>query len=290
MIESQRAASLTPFGDRSSPPSVGRPFLPGGPGHTPGGGGSLPMTPDNLIQGARRSPASPFGAAATTNDLVAARFAPAIRINPLTLRGGVTGGDPGWLQLTIDRPSVVWPTGYKNDGTTLNVPAFEVLYTPLVKPMVDSQAMRSARRGIAYLSNPGEWWVKYDAPSAATAATLEVIVIDANDPAVASRYLSEPGCNGYSKGQVAVGAPAAANEIVPANPYRKGLTIQNVGASALRIGIGGVAADWNVGNVGLRLASSGVSSISFAGDNLVLDAVFAVGESAVGTVYFVEYF
>lgn len=258
--------------------------------------GALPPTPDNLIPGARQSPGSVFGAAESTNPLVSARFAPAIKINPITLRGPITGGDRGWMQLAIDRPSFLWPTGYLTDGSTVNLPQYEVLYAPIAIPLLDSQALRSARRGIAYLSNPGIWWVKYNAPAAATAAVLNALVIDANDPAVASRYLSEPGCNGFNGPTTTVAAIGTAAICMPANPYRKSVTVQGVpgaGSPIVRIGIGGVAADWNAGNVGLRLITGSFNSMTFAGDSLALEDIFCVAEAgsgAAGAVVAVEYF
>lgn len=284
-----RISTVMQSGDPRGFPPIGRPGLPSLPPF-----GSLPGHPDNLIFGANRSSASPFGAAPSTNALIAARFAPAVRLNPLSLRGPVTNGDSGWLMLTIDRPSFVWPTGYMNNGTTLNVPAYEVLYAPIQRPLNDSQALRSARRGIAYLSNPGAWWIKYNAPDAAAAATLECIVIDANDPAVAGRYLSEPGCNGFTTGTVVLPATGGtALQIVAANPYRKGLTIQNVttGAGGCRVGIGGVALDW--ATIGGFVLSAGTvpGTLTMAGDTLALSACFGIGTSATApTVFFTEYF
>lgn len=235
----------------------------------------------------RAGAASPFGRALSTPELVGARYTESNRLNPITLRGGLTGGDSGWQAIVIDRPSFVWPTGYASDGSTLNVPGAEVLYAPHARPRVDTEALRSLRRGIAYLSNPGVWWLKYGAATASPAATLECVVIDASDPGVVSKYLSEPGPNYVTQGDVATISTASV-QLVAANPYRKALTIQNTSTFAIRLGLGITA----VGTTGVRIVAGVTGTVTFSGDSLFLGAVNGIRDStasADASCAYVEY-
>lgn len=256
-------------------PEVARPGLPlprGGTTQTP------MMAPAHSGMAPRKN--------ATTPELVQARFAPTIRLNPITIEGPTIGGRDGWQSIDIDRPMILWPTGYDLGGVNFSLPIAEVLYAPETKPANDSLAIRSLRRGIAYLSNPGRWWVKYGIAAAATPFTLSCLLIDASDPAVAARYLSEPGPNVTRYfGSVGVNPdPGPSVLLVQANPYRKALTIQNHANPAIRIQVGTPGTIAN----GIRLPAT--ASVTFAGDTLTLDAVYGMAEGALtGDVVIIEY-
>lgn len=257
-----------------------------------GGGGTVldPLFPPGFVPPGAPPSAQPNGPTwnrgPATNPLVAARTAPMGRLNPIELQGPTTGGQDGWMAVAIDRPSFLWPTGYTYDGVTVRLPNYPTLFCPQARPENDSLAMRSVRRGIAYLSNPGIWWVKYGAPTAATPAKVQCLLIDANDPGNVSAYLSMPACNGYTQGRDAA-ISATPSLLVAGNPGRIALTLQNTSASGIiRVGIGALASN----TVGFRVSAGGVNSVSFAGDGLPLDSIWVAAETGTLSMEYVEFY
>lgn len=214
----------------------------------------------------------PFGAprgGPETPPLIAARYG---ANNWPNLDGLVGAGNPspglGWRRLDIDRPCILWPC---------NVVTEALLYSP-VKPTnfsgvgENENAIRSTGSGVCYLSGPGVWWVKY-----LGATTISFLLIDAQDPAVAARYLAEGGSN--TNPRVAeVTVNAASTALIGANRNRKSIVIQNVSAAASSISLAfGTAA---VASSGLELTAG--SSITLSGDVLSRQAINAIQDGGAG--------
>lgn len=163
------------------------------------------------------------------------RFGQGIVANRQTLRGRTV------LTVTVDRPSIVKPLGvalapiyyqthlrppWTGLGTTApsaasTVPAF--------------QGYRSSGNGICLLPTVGEWYLYYDVSSA---AALDILVIPAEDPSVAAKYLAEPGCHTAVNTNLTGGASTVGT--IAANADRKAFFLQNLtgGSTILRIGLG----------------------------------------------------
>lgn len=153
-----------------------------------GGGGGGPLIP---------SAAGPFGSGPATNPLVAARSAPSLKPNPENLPS------QAWKSIEVDRPSILWVAA----GITTNAIYYTCEAIPTTKTVTSGVSVPtlggaasfadpvqiSVRHGICYLSGPGRWWI-YNAGS----TNVEALVLDASDPAVAARYLNEPGSAKWS--------------------------------------------------------------------------------------------
>jgi hypothetical protein len=140
-------------------------------------------------------------------------------INPFTLFAQV------WRPLVTDRPLII---------RVHTVMSGLVLYAPRSVPANTVHAQRSQGPGIVYLPTPGQWWLYYDGTAG---TTVDCTAIDATDPAVAVRYLSEQGAAYWSNTIVeAPSSTVSSVQLVDFNRDRRGLILQNIdGTNAVAI-------------------------------------------------------
>ena len=193
-------------------------------GSTPTRGGS-PALEDQLV---RRGPSSFYPDAAGV-DVRLANPTAGNTATPNLIKGtGVVCGDLNtvrinsleWMPVVIDRPEIWVPRA---------AASAPIWYTPNKQPNAlgsTAEILKSSRYGVVYLSSPGTWWVRNTDLPAGTA--IEMMRIDAWQPGVVSKYLSDPGvhnCNHTQ--QSAISSVGVVGTALGANRDRVGLTIQN---------------------------------------------------------------
>ena len=252
------------------------PPIPGPPGWHPAPGSTRPPASGGGFSGFEAFPnASPGG---LRDPVLSGRFGAGIVANRTTLRGRVP------LSVTVDRPSIVYPVGIALGAiyyqTQLRPPWQGLGSTaPPNATMVPAfQGYRSTGNGVCLLPTVGEWWLYYDV---STAAALEVLVIPAEDPSVAARYLAEPGCHTAVNTNL-TGAGSAVGTIA-ANKDRRAFFLQNLtGSSYLRLGMGTAVTGASVGTPpagnGYALAPLGV--FQFQGDSCYKGAITVISDVA----------
>lgn len=206
----------------------------------------------------------PMGGSVTTPELIRARYTKALVTNPFQLTGA-SADLSGWVKYSIDRPMVLVPITFPLTG---------VLYShPDRIPQVQLNAYRSIGPGILYLSHPGDWWLKY-----AGTGTIDVVLYDASDPAIAARFLQEPGTHYVTQTTSNVTSNITPTILLNRNTARRGILIQNLNAdtSPMRIGLNNVVPTMTLG---VRLSLQYGSSLTLTGDTLTKGAVLAVLES-----------
>jgi hypothetical protein len=125
-----------------------------------------------------------------------------------------------------------------------------IFYAPNRIPASTDYAQRSKGAGIIYLSNPGVWYIQHARDATSECVTTEYVAIDAQDPAVIARYLSESGCHRVRTTQVSFAASGARYAIIGENRNRTGLLISagtgNLGAAlSLQLAFGTTATATN---------------------------------------------
>jgi len=232
-----------------------------------GGGGGGGPDPD------------PFGLGLTPEELVIARFkrsqgleeippkllAGAAHLNPIQLPG------QAWKPLETDIPLILRPTA----------PLFELIYyapgrIPLNQNLLYAQ--RSIGPGIVYLPTRGQWWLYYNAT-----ATITLLMIDAQDPLVAARYLGERSSH-YITTTITTALPInTANpvQLLPSNMDRRGVLMRNVSNTVTTIRY-----QWN-GSTAVPLAQFGELRQNeeevFFGDSNVSGALVAQSDDLLVT-------
>lgn len=161
-------------------------------------------------------------------DLIRARYAPAGECNPDEVNGDT------WFQLRITRPTIVRTfsdLGELHNDTNAPIeyggcalwfaPGRRTGNLPEDSATLSASsdwrgAMRSRGRGIAYLSNPGVWNLYY---AIGATSRVKYQVLDANDPNVGARYLSEHGSHRVRLTTTSI-TTGTAVQIAPRNIYR----------------------------------------------------------------------
>lgn len=227
-----------------------------------------------------------------TPDVILGRYSGATRLNPNTLPRRQ------WRVVSIDRPTIIIPkqplTYVGTSGTVVHeglifyAPA-AIPNTAAVVPLTTETLQKSTRTGVVYLPTPGEWWLYYDRTSG---AGLDVVMIDAQDPAVASRYLSESGLHGIRT--FTIQSTDAAVLFLSANRDRMACTFATAGVSPttptgnVRIGFTSAL----TGITGFRVNTSTQATVTFIGESLWKGDFYIIAETAgtQGTISVVEYF
>ena len=200
---------------------IGPPLVP------TGGGNTGPVLP-----GAAMPNFNPSGRGVPpgiTDPLVGARYAEAVDLNPAAF---VTTPTNGWHMIRCDRPMIVWPfsttieggTGKPGIGTYSTGAARVISFAPNRIPSNVEDAQRSKGAGVCYLPNPGRWYLRANLDGDETKVTINYLLIDAQDPAVAARYLSEPGCHRIRTNST-VNVTNASTILVGQNRNRTGLLL-----------------------------------------------------------------
>lgn len=257
------------------PPPPPPPTWQPGPGVPQGGPGAWPVPNPFNPHTAR-----PAGLVAPELE---GRFGKTLYPNRITLTNRTI------FQVTVDRPSVCTPIStlaalvwYQYEKR----PTWRTGAGPQAAP--ESHALRSVGPGNVYLPAPGEWFLYYDT---STAGTVDFLVVPTEDPAFASRFLSEPGCHTATAplaGFLSGAGGATAN--VPANRDRKLLIVQNTSGAAavLRIGIGSAPDVSAAPPLGTGLALQNMGQITFQGEALHKGAIH-VGSNAAWSCNFLEF-
>jgi hypothetical protein len=147
-----------------------------------------------------------------------------LQINPYALQA------QRWVNFDAQFPVILWPLTHPLTGV--------IYYAPKSVPAEGiSRCQRSRGAGIVYLPHAGRWRLRYDGATATDVG--EFVVIDARDPAVALRYLADPGTHFTSTVALTAAGPfllssipiagAASVLLLNANRNRKGVLIRNVG-------------------------------------------------------------
>jgi hypothetical protein len=127
---------------------------------------------------------------------------------------------------------VVWPfsttivggTGKPGIGTYSTGAARVISFAPGRIPTNQEDAQRSKGAGVCYLPNPGRWYLRANLDGDETSVTINYLLIDAQDPAVAARYLSEPGCHRI-RTNTTVAVTDSSTIIIGQNRNRTGLLL-----------------------------------------------------------------
>lgn len=215
-------------------------------GSTPTRGGS-PALEDQLV---RRGPSSFYPDAAGV-DVRLANPTAGNTATPNLIKGtGVICGDLNtvrinsseWFPVTIDRPEIWVPR------VAASAP---IWYTPNRQGLVlgsTEELLKSTKYGVVYLSSPGTWWIhNTDLPPG---KAIEMMRIDAWQPGVVSKYLSDPGVHAANTSQVSdISNAGVVSTAIGANRDRVGLTLQNNTRTAL-----GVAESALNGTIALRMS------------------------------------
>jgi hypothetical protein len=187
--------------------------------------------------------------------------------NPVATTGAGTGA-----QLTLSFG--------QGSQTTYNSGSVRVIYyAPNRIPISVDDAQRSKGSGVVYLPNPGTWYLRAATDTDGEWATVQYLVIDAQDPAIAARYLSESGTHRI-KTNAYVGSIASTSvQLVAENRNRTGLLITaTTGQTAspalakLRLGFGTTA----VNNSGTEIGTSTTATFAMFGDACWKGSVSAI--------------
>lgn len=261
----------------------GQPGFQGAPRpYGPKSGGGRP--PEPRLSTPSGIPAAQYGpnSSPVTDELTRARFTRATVSNPNQLVGNSTD-KAGWTSITVDRPTIVWCVTAELKGV--------LYYAPDRQPSRDIDAIASSGHGVCYLSGPGTWWLKYNAGDGTrggvNSQVVDVLMHDAADPAVASKYLSEPGIHDVNQTHVQVTSNTTPDLIIAGNVRRKALFIQNLTPNTvIRLGfqrtLGPTAAPAPNGALGIRLGGTAGNSITLSGDTLVKGNIYSVLEASTG--------
>ena len=220
-----------------------------------------PQPPPNPVPGLggmsrRNDPTLPQGGfGPATADAVAARWPyRSLDLNRFAIRQAV------WESIVVDRPTILWPLVLPR-GVIYYAPNKLTGSTPVsaTTNLSESLPQHSTGCGIVYLPTPGVWWLYYDG---ATSTPIDCSRIDASDPGVASRYLSEPGCNDVNHFNLTGWIVGQSGTLVASNRLRKAIMVQNNSTNNVRISLRQVASV----SVGLVLNPQG--SVTLDGNTL----------------------
>lgn len=124
--------------------------------------------------------------------------------------------------------ATLFQNGFTAAGTaqTFNSGSPRVIYyAPNRIPASTDYAQRSKGAGIIYLSNPGVWYIQHARDATSECVTTEYVAIDAQDPAVIARYLSESGCHRVRSSQVTISAAGINVSLLAENRNRTAFLI-----------------------------------------------------------------
>jgi hypothetical protein len=251
----------------------GLPPKPGGGGGGPGGpfaGGAVIQAPSDLRPG-------------LTPNALAARYAKGKPLNVVTIPG------QKWFGHTIEVPTVLTPL-FPLDFMLLYAPEYQTRsVSPYLGAAPDTWTNKNFQTSVGpgniYLPWPGSWQI-YN-PSAVEAPML---VVDATDPLVGVRYLSEPGNHAVTQtNNPAVPASPAITTILASNRYRTGIILNNDHATIpLRLGFMSSVVSGGATPIGLLVAPGAI--VQFAGSTVVKHQAQITAVGGVGSYQCFELF
>ena len=202
--------------------------------------------------------------------------------NPVSTTGGTGSGCT--LNITA---YVVGPTVTFNSGS-----ARVIYYAPNRNPSNSNDAQRSKGAGVVYLANPGTWNLRADSDASYETCQINYLLIDAQDPAVAARYLSESGTHRI-RTNTGASVSTTSTSLVGENRNRTGLVITSTSGPGnspalplkIRLGFGGAADK----NGGIEIGTSTTASFAMFGETCWKGSVEAIwastNASSTGTAY-----
>lgn len=185
----------------------------------------------------------------------------------------VTGGTGSSATFYLSWSQAASPTVYNSGSTRV------IYYAPNRIPSSLDDAQRSKGAGIVYLPNPGQWYIQAARDTTAESVIVSYLVIDAQDPAVAARYLSETGCHRIRTNSL-VSVPNTSTTLLGENRNRTGLlltcnTSPSLAAGALykiRLGFGGAA----VATAGVEIGTTTLTQFAMFGEGVWKGSVTAI--------------
>jgi len=220
---------------------------------------------------------APSGPGGLTPNALAARYAKGKPLNVLTLPG------QKWFPISIEVPTVLTPL-YPLDYMLFFAPEYQARSTSaFLGAAPDSYTNKnfqvSVGPGNIYLPWPGMWQIYNPSGTDAT-----MLVVDATDPLVGVRYMSEPGCHAVTATRSNALSFAAQTVILGANRYRTGFIFQNDHATtSLRLTFMSDAAVGGAAPQGILVAPGQI--IQFGGSNLIKQQVQVIAVGGVGGSY-----
>jgi hypothetical protein len=218
-----------------------------------------------------------------TPNALAARFARGKHLNVITLPGGK------WFGHAVEVPTILTPL-HQLDQVLFYAPEFQARsLSPYLGAAPDSYSNKtfqvSVGPGNIYLPWPGTWQI-YN--SSATEAAM--LVVDATDPLVGVRYLSEPGNHSMTQTQNAnVPVSPTQTVVLAANRYRTAIIFNNDHATtALRLSFMGTVPVAGANPVGLLIPAG--NTLQLAGSTLVKGQMQITAVTAAGSNQCVEIF
>lgn len=186
---------------------------------------------------------------------------------PATVTGGAGSGATFYLSWS----QAASPTVYNSGSTRV------IYYAPNRIPSSLDDAQRSKGAGIVYLPNPGNWYIQAARDTTAEAVIVSYLVIDAQDPAVAARYLSESGCHRIRTNS-SVDVTNASTQLLGENRNRTGLlltlTLPAGGGTLNKVRLAfGTAA---VASAGVEVGASTVVQFAMFGEGVWKGSVSAI--------------
>ena len=177
------------------------------------------------------------------------------------------------------------PTVYNSGSTRV------IYYAPNRIPSSLDDAQRSKGAGIVYLPNPGQWYIQAARDTTAETVIVSYLVIDAQDPAIAARYLSESGCHRIKTNASFGPIQTTSTQLLAENRNRTGLLLTSTAGpggtptiAKLRLGFGAAA----VNNVGTEMGTSTTATFGMFGEACwkgSIAAVFSDTQTAGGSAY-----
>ena len=189
----------------------------------------------------------------------------------------VTGGTGTSATFYLAWSQAASPTVYNSGSTRV------IYYAPNRIPVSLDDAQRSKGAGIVYLPNPGQWYIQAARDTTAESVIVSYLVIDAQDPAVAARYLSESGCHRIRTNS-SVDVTNSSTQLLGENRNRTGLlltcTLPLGGGSLFKVRLGfGAAA---VASAGVEIGATTVIQYSAFGDGTWKGTVTAIYSDSQG--------
>jgi hypothetical protein len=191
-----------------------------------------------------------------------------------------------WTLYQVDRPTIL--VSLQADNLYAGVSDGPIIYYAWGrKPTRFAEAQHAEHGGICFLSNPGPWWlllVGQDSAGVSSAVSfVDLVAIDAWNPGVAMKWLSEPGPNAIIQANIHLASIAASAQVVGPNRGRIALTIQNVPPAgsaglAVRISVNQAAGYLDALGVGIQLPIG--SSMTFQADSLCRGSIRAIIDAA----------
>lgn len=197
----------------------------------------------------------------------------------------VTGGTGSSATFYLSWSQAASPTVYNSGSTRV------IYYAPNRIPSSLDDAQRSKGAGIVYLPNPGQWYIQAARDTTAETVIVSYLVIDAQDPAIAARYLSESGCHRIKTNASFGPIQTTSTQLLAENRNRTGLLLTSTAGpggtptiAKLRLGFGAAA----VNNVGTEMGTSTTATFGMFGEACwkgSIAAVFSDTQTAGGSAY-----